>query len=92
LLTAFLPRPNGCLPLAADGRCQIASAGAQTVHLYYLKGVLQQRIVFIKKKLMPPRGALRGGGKHLNWGMGASAPIITSKDFNGADFFKSYRS
>ncbi|PKL65104.1 MAG: hypothetical protein CVV32_06045 [Methanomicrobiales archaeon HGW-Methanomicrobiales-3] len=35
------------------------------------------KIAFIKKKkLWPPRGALRGGGKHLNGGMGASAPII----------------
>jgi hypothetical protein len=25
------------------------------------------------------------GGKHLNGGMGASAPIITSKDFNRAE-------
>jgi len=47
--------------------------------LYYLKWIFRYGVVFIKKKLRPPRGALRGGGKHQNWGMGASAPIITSR-------------
>jgi hypothetical protein len=44
-----------------------------------------------KQKLRPPRGALRGSGKHLYGGMGASAPIITSKVFNKAKDFKKKR-
>ena len=48
---------------------------------YNLYGTLPTKIVFTKQKLRPPRGALRGGGKHLKGGMEASAPIITSNDF-----------
>jgi hypothetical protein len=42
-------------------------------------------IVSTKQKLRPPRGVHRGGGKHRNGGMGASAPIITSMDFYRAE-------
>ena len=58
---------------------------AHSMHPHFLYGTLPTKIVFTEQKLRPPRGVLRGGGKHRKGGWGQFAPIITSNDFPRAN-------